>query len=67
MLVITRKMGEAVTIGEGEQKTTITVLSVDRGKIKLGFEADRKAVPIMRNELAKSVPPCSDLVCKLRR
>ena len=55
MLVVTRKAGESVTIGEGERQTTVKVLSIDRGKVKLGLEADRDKVPIFRTELVKPV------------
>ena len=47
MLVITRRLGERIVIGED---IVITVLDIDRGKIRLGFEAPRD-VPIWREEL----------------
>jgi carbon storage regulator len=51
MLVLTRKPGEKVTIGEG---IVVTVLSVDGGRIRLGVEAPDD-VPILRGELSFSL------------
>ena len=47
MLVLSRKLGEKIYIGE---KICITVVDIDRGKIRLGIEAPRD-VPIFRQEL----------------
>ncbi|MFL5241987.1 MAG: carbon storage regulator [Gemmataceae bacterium] len=47
MLVLSRKLGEKIFIGE---KICITVVDIDRGKIRLGIEAPRD-VPIFRQEL----------------
>src|SRR5947209_3315167 len=50
MLVLSRKLGEKIFIGEN---ICITVVDVDRGKIRLGIDAPRD-VPIFRKEL---LPP----------
>ena len=47
MLVLSRKLGEKICIGEN---IFITVVDIDRGKIRLGIEAPRD-VPIYRQEL----------------
>jgi len=47
MLVLSRKLGEKIYIGES---ICITVVDIDRGKISLGIEAPRD-VPIYREEL----------------
>ena len=47
MLVLSRKLGEVISIGDD---ITITVVDIDRGKIRLGIEAPRN-VPIWREEL----------------
>jgi carbon storage regulator len=53
MLVLSRKLGEKIYINEN---ICITVVDIDRGKIRLGIEAPRD-VPIFRQELlAKGVP-----------
>ena len=39
MLVLSRKLGEKIYIGEN---ICITVVDIDRGKIRLGIEATRK-------------------------
>ena len=48
MLVLTRKRGEAVYIGDDIK---VTVLGVVDGQVRLGFEASKK-VTILREELA---------------
>lgn len=47
MLVLSRKLGEKICIGEN---ICITVVDIDRGKIRLGIEAPRE-VPVFRQEL----------------
>ena len=47
MLVLSRKLGEKIYISDN---TCITVVDIDRGKIRLGIEAPRD-VPIFRQEL----------------
>jgi carbon storage regulator len=47
MLVLSRKLGEKIQIGED---ICITVVDIDRGKIRLGIEAPRE-VPVFRQEL----------------
>lgn len=55
MLVLSRKLGEKICIGEN---IFITVVDVERGKVRLGIDAPRD-VPIFRQELLgdKNVPP----------
>ena len=50
MLVLSRKLGEKIYIGDN---ICITVVDIDRGKIRLGIEAPRE-VAIHREEL---LPP----------
>ncbi len=47
MLVLSRKLGEKIYIGDS---ICITVVDIDRGKIRLGIEAPRD-VAIYRHEL----------------
>ncbi len=51
MLVLSRKLGEKIYINDN---ICITVVDIDRGKIRLGIEAPRE-VPIFRQELV--TPP----------
>jgi carbon storage regulator len=53
MLVLSRKLGEKIFIGDN---ICITVVDIDRGKIRLGIEAPRD-VPIYRQELLPINPP----------
>jgi len=47
MLVLTRKTGECIKIGDD---IWITVLSLDRGKVRIGIKAPMD-VPVVRTEL----------------
>lgn len=47
MLILQRKQGESVFIGE---KIQVTVVSVEAGRVRLAIEAPR-ALPILRSEL----------------
>jgi carbon storage regulator len=47
MLVLSRKLGEKICIG---QNIYLTVVDIERGKVRLGIEAPRD-VPIYRQEL----------------
>lgn len=49
MLVLSRKLGEKICIGI-EANIVITVVDIDRGKIRLGVDAPRD-IPIFRQEL----------------
>jgi carbon storage regulator len=57
MLVLTRKKDETIIIGTN---ITVTVLSLDRGRVRLGIEAPRE-VPVTRPELAAE----TDSVCAI--
>jgi carbon storage regulator len=53
MLVLSRKLGEKVVIGEG---IVLTVVKVDRNQVRLGIEAP-KDVQVYREEIAPSRRP----------
>jgi carbon storage regulator len=55
MLVLSRKLGEKICIGEN---ICITVVDIDRGKIRLGIEAPRD-VPVFRQELLPLKAPAA--------
>jgi carbon storage regulator len=56
MLVLSRKLGEKIVIADN---ITITVIDIDRGKIRLGIEAPRN-IPVYRQELlATQTPPAA--------
>jgi carbon storage regulator CsrA len=53
MLVLTRKSNEAVVVGGSigfERLLKVTVLDIEGGKVRLGFEVDRE-VPVHRWEV----------------
>lgn len=55
MLVLTRKVGEAICIDEN---ITVTVVKLSNGRVRIGIDAP-KDIPIFRGELEQSVsaPP----------
>ena len=53
MLVLSRKVGEKVVIGEG---IVLTVVKVDRNQVRLGIEAP-KDIQVYREEIAPSRRP----------
>ncbi len=53
MLVLTRKLQESVVVGGAdrfERLLKVTVLEIENGKVRLGFEADAD-VPVHRLEV----------------
>ena len=53
MLVLTRKSQESVIVGGSngfERLLKVTVLQIDGGKVRLGFEVDSE-VPVHRSEV----------------
>ena len=51
MLILTRKSGERIRIGDD---VTITVLRVDSGQVRIGVEAPRE-VPVHREEIYQKI------------
>jgi carbon storage regulator len=60
MLVLSRKLGEKIRIGDS---ICITVVDIDRGKIRLGIEAPRE-VPVFRQELLPANKPAGTLAAE---
>jgi carbon storage regulator len=58
MLVLTRKLGEKILIGDD---IAIQVVAIEGGKIRLGIEAPRD-VAIYRQELLPLAPPSRPIV-----
>lgn len=50
MLILTRKVGESITIGDN---VTITVVASKGGQVRIGIDAP-KSVSITRTELSES-------------
>lgn len=50
MLILTRKVGESITIGDD---VTITVVASKGGQVRIGIDAP-KSVSITRSELSES-------------
>lgn len=54
MLVLTRKVGERIAIGEN-QEVVVTVVAIHGGRVRLGIEADA-SIPVHRIEPDKVAP-----------
>lgn len=50
MLILTRKIGESIVIGEGKEKVDITILNVRGNQIRVGINAD-KSISVHREEV----------------
>ncbi|MHC4913566.1 MAG: carbon storage regulator [Planctomycetota bacterium] len=50
MLVLSRKVGERIVIGEGEDQIVLVVVDIKGGRIRLGIEAGDH-IHILRGEL----------------
>jgi carbon storage regulator len=51
MLILTRRIGESIVIGENEE-IKITVLSIKGGQVRLGIDAPI-AIPVHRTEVVE--------------
>lgn len=49
MLVLSRKLGESLVIGEGSEAIVVTVVRLEPGRVRLGVEAKRET-KIIRGE-----------------
>jgi carbon storage regulator len=58
MLVLTRKLDESIIIG---QDVTITILSIEKDKVKIGISAPRE-IPVIRKELFQAIQEQSAVV-----
>lgn len=65
MLVLSRKVGEQLAIGEGEDRAVLMVTSVRGNHVSLGIEASHD-VRVVRCEIKeKSLPVDSSYLCRL--
>ena len=51
MLVLTRKLGETITIGD---HIKVTIVGIDRGQVRLGIEAPRDVI-VHREEIYQRI------------
>ena len=56
MLVLSRKLGEKIVIGDN---IVVTVVKIDRNQIRLGIEAPLN-VPVYREEILPSPTPAAN-------
>jgi carbon storage regulator len=53
MLVLARKLGESIVIGD---RIVVTVVKLDHGQVRLGIEAPRE-IAVFREEIAPRLRP----------
>ena len=53
MLVLSRKLGERIMIGD---RIVVTVVKLDNGQVRLGIEAPRE-IAVFREEIAPRLHP----------
>src|SRR5947209_6869275 len=58
MLVLTRKLGKKIVIGE---RIVVTVVKLDHAQVRLGIEAPRE-IAVLREEIAPRLSPPLPLV-----
>ena len=61
MLVLSRKLGERILIGD---RIVVTVVKLDHGQVRLGIEASRE-IAVFREEIAPGLhrlPPVQPIV-----
>jgi carbon storage regulator len=63
MLVLSRKIGEVITVGNN---VTVTVLSYDRGVVRLGIDAP-KSVDVHRKEIYDKIIALNKKAVKTQR
>jgi len=54
MLILTRRVGETLIIGEGADQITVTVLGVNGNQVRIGVDAP-KDVPVHREEVYERI------------
>lgn len=54
MLILSRRIGEAIVIGEDDTLVTVTVLGVKGGQVRLGVNAP-KSVSVHREEIFERI------------
>lgn len=54
MLVLSRRQGERIVIGDG---ITVTILAIDGGRVRLGVVAPEE-VPVHREEIYQTIADC---------
>lgn len=54
MLILARKVGEEIVIGDGESQVVVLVTEICGDKVRLGIEA-RRSVPIHRREVYQAI------------
>jgi carbon storage regulator len=54
MLILTRRIGETLVIGEEKNKIDVTVLGINGCKVRIGIDA-QKDIPVHREEIYNKI------------
>lgn len=52
MLILSRKIGESLVIGDDADPVTVTVISIQGNQVKIGISA-REQIPVDREEIRR--------------
>lgn len=52
MLILSRKIGESLVIGDDADPVTVTVISIQGNQVKIGISA-RETIPVDREEIRR--------------
>lgn len=63
MLVLSRRVGEAILIGSPPNQVTVQLIGIGYGRVRLGIEG-HPSIPIMRRELLG--PLCEWCKCEIQ-
>jgi carbon storage regulator len=61
MLILTRRVGEKLVIGEGPDRIEVTILSVKGTQVRVGVNAPRN-VPVHREEIYDRIHGQADAI-----
>ena len=66
MLVLSRKNGESIVVGDGSERIEFTIVQIRGDKVRVGITAP-KAVPVHRSEVHSAIVSAGEDVLEKRQ